>query len=252
MIKIRDCEIMDILPYTFKTPRWQALSKAFLKVRAMCYDTMSSVLFWGDIENADPALLDAMAAELSAPFYSMDMSIEQKRSITAAAFAYNSRIGTVSSIQGLLTAAFGGGKISEWYEYGGDPYYFKIDINGEQISPTLSDFKYFSEMIRKIKNVRSKLEGLNVKLNTTQSDIYAGAKVVGIKRTLPKVEAAEIPRESEVLSGVAIGAKVAGIKRTLPKVDAMQYNTYEDIKKYSNDEIKNKTYLELLYKQEEK
>lgn len=75
MIKIRDCEIMDILPYTFKTPRWQALSKAFLKVRAMCYDTMSSVLFWGDIENADPALLDAMAAELSAPFYSMDMSI---------------------------------------------------------------------------------------------------------------------------------------------------------------------------------
>lgn len=85
-----------------------------------------------------------------------------------------------------------------------------------------------------------------------QSDIYAGAKVVGIKRTLPKVEAAEIPRESEILSGVAIGAKVAGIKRTLPKVDAMQYNTYEDIKQYSNDEIKNKTYLELLYKQEEK
>lgn len=86
---------------------------------------------------------------------------------------------------------------------------------------------------------------------TAQSDIYTGAKVVGIKRTLPKVEAEEIPRESEVLSGVAIGVKVAGIKRTLPKVNAMQYNTYEDIKQYSNDEIKDKTYLELLYKQED-
>ncbi|MGN0108151.1 MAG: hypothetical protein ACI4A5_10715, partial [Hominilimicola sp.] len=61
MIKIRDCEILDLLPYTFKTPRRQALSRAFLKVRAKCYDTMSSVLFWGDIENANPALLDAMA-----------------------------------------------------------------------------------------------------------------------------------------------------------------------------------------------
>lgn len=252
MIKIRDCEILDLLPYTFKTPRCQALSKAFLKVRAICYDTMSSVLFWGDIENANPALLDAMAEELSAPFYSSDMSIEQKRSIIAATFAYNARIGTVSSIQGLLTAAFGGGQISEWYEYNGEPYYFKIDINGEQINPTLSDFKYFSEMISKIKNVRSKLEGLNIKFNVAYSDIYTGAKVAGIKRTLPKVEAAEIPRESEILSGVAIVAKVAGIKRTLPKVDAMQYNTYEDIKQYSNDEIKNKTYLELLYKQEEK
>lgn len=92
--------------------------------------------------------------------------------------------------------------------------------------------------------------GHTVKMSA-QSDIYAGAKVVGIKRTLPKVEVAEMPRESEVLSGVAIGAKVAGIKRTLPKAEAMQYNTYEDIKQYSNDEIKDKTYLELLYKQED-
>lgn len=84
-----------------------------------------------------------------------------------------------------------------------------------------------------------------------ETNIYTGVKVVGIKRTLPKVEAAEIPRESEVLSGVAIGIKVTGIKRTLPKAEAMQYNTYEDIKQYSNDEIKDKTYLELLYKQED-
>lgn len=251
MIKIRDCEMLDLLPYTFKTPRRQALSKALMKVRAKCYDTLSSVLFWADIENASPELLDAMAAELDAPFYSNDMPEEQKRSIITATFNYNSRIGTVSSVQKLLTATFGGGKISEWYEYGGDPYYFKIDINGEQINPTLSDYKYFTEMIRKIKNVRSKLENLNVKLNMVSSDIYTEAKVVGIKRTLPKVEAEEIPRESEALSGVAIGVKVAGIKRILPKAEAMQYNTYEDIKQYSNDEIKNKTYLELLYKQED-
>lgn len=107
MIKIRDCEILDILPYTFKTPRRQALSKALLKVRTQCYDTMSSVLFWGDIENADPALLDAMAAELDCAFYSSDMSVEQKRSVIAATFEYNSKIGTVSSITALLAAAFG-------------------------------------------------------------------------------------------------------------------------------------------------
>ncbi|NDO18831.1 DUF2313 domain-containing protein [Lachnospiraceae bacterium MD329] len=108
---------------------------------------------------------------------------------------------------------------------------------------------------RKLKQIKQSHKVFRLKCSastSTQSDIYTGAKVVGIKRTLPKVEAAEIPRESEVLSGVAIGVKVAGIKRTLPKVDAMQYNTYEDIKQYSNDEIKNKTYLELLYKQEEK
>ncbi len=244
--------LLSVFPEAMAKDKKQfALAQTTAEEIETLFNDNNFITLYARIDDLDEPLLDILAYDFKVDWYDNAYSIETKRQLFKDNITIHRKFGTVSSIQQLLKSIFGGGMIYEWYEYGGEPYCFKIDINGNKISPTLSDFKYFSEMIRKIKNVRSKLEGLNVKLNTTQSDIYAGAKVVGIKRTLPKVEAAEIPRESEILSGVTIGAKVAGIKRTLPKVDAMQYNTYEDIKQYSNDEIKNKTYLELLYKQED-
>lgn len=182
MIKIRDCEILDLLPYTFKTPRRQALSKALAKVRAKCYDTMAAVLFWGDIENASPVVLDAMAAELDAPFYSNDMPIERKRSIIAATFEYNSRIGTVSSITALLAAAFGGGKVSEWYEYDGKPYHFKAEITrNDDTSTNYNNYEYFLKTLEKVKNKRSKLEGIIINENL-KGNLYFGGVVARTKR----------------------------------------------------------------------
>lgn len=182
MISIRNCEILDLLPYTFKTPRRQALSKALMKVRAKCFDTMSAVLFWGDIENASPVVFDAMAAELDAPFYSGDMDNERKRAIIAAAFEYNSRIGTVSSINELLTAAFGGGSISEWYEYGGQPYYFKANISRtDDTSINYNNYSYFLKMLEKIKNKRAKLEDISIN-NNLKNDMYFGGAVVRTKK----------------------------------------------------------------------
>lgn len=159
MIHVKDVEILDILPHTFKTDEYTALSKAIAAMTALLYETMSSVLFWADIENASPELLDAMASELDAPFYSADMTIEQKRSVVAAAFEYNSRIGTVSSIEELLSAAFGNGVITEWFNYGGDPYYFKADIiSRPPLSITRAGYDLFINNLDAVKPKRAKLE----------------------------------------------------------------------------------------------
>lgn len=178
MIKIRDCEILDLLPYTFKTPRRQALSRALMKVRALCYDIMSSVLFWGDIENASPALLDAMAAELDCAFYSNDMPVEQKRSIIAATYEYNSRIGTVSSLTALLAAAFGNGSVEEWYEYGGEPYYFRLKVSSAaEYAISKTGYKLFESTLDKVKPKRAKLEA-TVFSREIKCDVGFGAAVI--------------------------------------------------------------------------
>lgn len=249
MIKIRDCEILDLLPYTFKTPRRQALSKALAKVRAKCYDTMSAVLFWGDIENASPVVLDALAAELDAPFYSDDMSVEQKRSIIAATFEYNSRIGTMSSITALLTAAFGGGKVSEWYEYGGRPYYFKVEITrSDGIHPDIDNYNYFLKMLEKVKNKRSKLEAVETNETLPKTTIYYGGVVTRIQDSL------SVPVDFAGNDNTPFGVENIGVfmydvehGRSYP---AQKYNTFEDIKNMAYEEINDKTYAELLYKED--
>lgn len=248
MIKIRDCEILDLLPYTFKTPRRRALSKALVKVRAKCYDTMSAVLFWGDIENASPVVLDAMAAELDAPFYSDDMPIEQKRSIIAATFEYNSRIGTMSSITALLTAAFGGGKVSEWYEYGGKPYYFKVEITYlEGIRTDIGNYEYFLKMLEKIKNKRSKLENITTSEKETKHIIVGG---IVTKET----ERITINADTTLTDGLPIYCAehigTAIVDKEYFKIAAQKYNNFNEIKDMTYQEMEDKRYVDLLYKED--
>lgn len=189
MIHIRDAEILDILPYTFKKPEYMAMSSAMSSLHKIIYDKMSSVLFWADIENAAPVLLDLMAAELDAPFYSSDMTVEQKRASIVAAYKYNRTIGTVSSVEGLLSAAFGTGKVSEWFEYGGEDFYFKLKIESEPpLLITKSGYELLKKRLEQVKPKRAKLEAV-VFTRSVKNNLYIGMKYVKTykKFTVPAV-----------------------------------------------------------------
>lgn len=183
MKKVNDVEILDLLPYTFKDPKDIALSKALKKATTYVYDVLSSnVILWADIDNAKEEFLDVMAVELDCPFYDVNMTIEQKRAIVKSSFAYNSRIGTVSSVKKALEATFGGGNVSEWFEYGGDPYYFKAEITrSDNIATSYNNFDYFIKVLEKVKNKRSKLEGITIN-ERLKGNLYFGGAVVRTKR----------------------------------------------------------------------
>ena len=170
MINVRDVTISDLLPYTMKTPKNIALSKAFGEMTRYLYDTLQSVVFWADIKTASDMLLNSMAAEIDCPFYENGMSIEQKRELIAVSDIYNSRTGTTSAVDKLIAAAFKNGNIQEWYEYGGNPYCFKINMDSELSKSEMNDFNYFFSMLRKIKNARSKLEVINISKDLPTSD----------------------------------------------------------------------------------
>jgi len=64
MIKVRDVTISDLLPYTMKTPKNIALSKAFGEMTRYLYDTLQSVVFWADINSASDMLLNSISSSL--------------------------------------------------------------------------------------------------------------------------------------------------------------------------------------------
>ena len=193
MKNINDVEILDLLPYTFKIPKYRALSRTLKVLKGVFYNMISAAVIWADVENAFPDVLDAMAAELDAPFYSTDMTVEQKRAIIAAAFEYNSKVGTFESVQKLLAAAFGTGNVSEWFDYGGEPYYFRIDVNN--IYPgtlTREGYQMFFKNIERVKPARAKIEDLHI-THSADGRQYSAAGVIKTykKFAVPLAEAAE-------------------------------------------------------------
>lgn len=174
MIKIKNASILDILPHTFLTDEGRATAAAIKRLTGELYTKFAALLFWGDIENASPIVLDALARELDCPFYSDDLSDDQKRSMIAATFEYNERIGTVSSITGLLAGAFGNGIVHEWNEYSGDPYHFRAEVfSAADMQITSGGYELLQSKIDDVKPKRAKLDGVTI-TRSLDNDIYAG------------------------------------------------------------------------------
>lgn len=162
MKDIRNSEIADILPHTVKTSAKRALSYALSCAFKNVYDSLLKVRIWQNLDNADTSLLDLIAAEVSCPFYQLAENDEEKCRLIKAAYGYNRKIGTVGAVQKLVEAAFGIGKVQEWYEYGGEEFFFKIMLGeGEKVF-TSEMYDLFALYIDKIKNKRAKLEALYI------------------------------------------------------------------------------------------
>ncbi len=192
MIKFTDAEITDILPYTFKTNRDRAISRGIKAITDWYYEVVSKFDFWVNIPNiTDNNLLDAMAAELDAPFYTTDMPIDQKCSVIEAAYQYNSHIGTVGAVQTILNAAFGGGEITEWFDYGGAPYHFRLNLPVELGRKYINKeiIENFYELLEKAKNKRSKLDEFTIEtIANFAFNITSVIADIKNKNTIPAVK----------------------------------------------------------------
>lgn len=208
MIDFKDAEILDILPFTFKKPREIAMSKTIKQITAIFYAMVCQFDFWVNIDNiTNETLLDAMAAELDCPFYATDMPIEQKREVIKATKEYNSHVGTVGAVQTILKAAFGGGEVSEWFEYDGLPYYFKVNISKDFARKYVSRemVEYFYKMLEKAKNKRSKLEELKTE-STSELNLAMAVEVATIHSngTIPPKAHSEITTEAAMAHCITV------------------------------------------------
>jgi len=172
MIKYTDAELISILPpYLKNSVDVQAISYAFRMAmsKAIQFSVMTSL--YANIDNLDEDLLDLMALELKTQYYDENMDIQTKREMIKNTLAWYKKAGTPAAVAELVAVAFGEGKVEEWFEYGGDPYMFRIVTNAT-LTPEMNAL--FNQMIKKVKNTRSHLESISI-IRTIRQTLYAGA-----------------------------------------------------------------------------
>lgn len=87
---------------------------------------------------------------------------QEKRELIKQAIELHKYKGTVWAVRRVLEILSLPGTISEWFEYGGKAYFFKVEI--ELINQGMDEnlFNNLVDLIHEYKNVRSKLEALIV------------------------------------------------------------------------------------------
>ena len=167
MINLQDSHITDILPEYFTgMPEVQALSYAISNALYNLIEYCKSTSVYSEIDIANSQVLDMLATELDAQYYDTELDITAKRQIVKKALIWHMSAGTPSAVEELITAVFGEGTIEEWFEYGDNPYFFKIKTNAKLTEDINTRF---SSKLKKVINTRSHISAKEIHRQANQT-----------------------------------------------------------------------------------
>lgn len=134
---------------------------------------------WSDLEHVKPQHYDYIAACLRSLYYRSDMPDDQKLAIIKNTMLTYRYAGSVKGIEELLGNLFSTAEFVPWYEYGGRPYHFKINVSG---NPDAETKRALEQILRKVKAARSVIDAVEIKERTIQTRCYVGIGVLSTKQ----------------------------------------------------------------------
>ena len=194
MINFYDGEIKDISPSNLmEDPAAQAFSYALREGTRLLNRYTQLCYVYCSIDTAPNDVVDLLAKELRTQYYSDALELDVKRGLVRNTLIWYMTAGTPAAVEELVGIVFGEGEVSEWFEYGGKPYWFKIKTNAI-LTEDMNTF--FSDMIRRVKNTRSHIEAIEIH-RTIEQTIYAGACCAPQYRPAAIIDGYSVEREAE-------------------------------------------------------
>ena len=158
MITVQDLKLTDIAAkstLTDKTTKWiyESIDYAIKQQKNIIISK-----FFLDIDKLSETEIDYLLWEYHVDYVGENASLESKRELVKIAVIAHFNKGTLGSVKAICKILFGNAKIKEWFEYGGNPGYFKISTLGELKDE--KDYLKVLDVVNEYKNERSWLEAL--------------------------------------------------------------------------------------------
>lgn len=188
MINLKDALITDGLPPIIAEETWaQAMAKAVRSEMRKILEYAKVARLYAAIDQEPENVIDLMAKDLQVQEYSQDYNLDLKRALVKIALQRWSKAGTKSAVQELCTKIFGDAVVIEWYEYEGDPFYFKVTCNS--VTTTEEDVVHFRRAVDSIKRLSAWLENVELIIN-----IPAHPNIMGFAQYMVKRDHFEIEK----------------------------------------------------------
>lgn len=160
-----DVDISRLVPQFLLTDHnGYALSKAIeLGLQIFCqviHDGTEVVL---NVDTMPEWRLDEMAWEMNC-LYDFDAGVQEKRGWIRNAVRNFAQFGTVASIESYLSSYFGYTTVEENWEYGGQPFHFRVSVNDNL---TEKQREWAANAVSSVKNVRSVLDDILLHISAT-------------------------------------------------------------------------------------
>lgn len=147
------------------TPLNDLSAKVFDKLFSRFQDLDTDALLVCLIDKVDESVLVHLADEshiMGHEGWLQARTADEKRALIKNSIKLHKYKGTKYALIKVLNSLNITGDIEEWFEYGGEPFHFKINICLQNYAYNESVFESLKKMIEEYKNVRSVLEEMSI------------------------------------------------------------------------------------------
>lgn len=209
--ELQSTSLLDILPENLLADAQiyaaaRALDDELQKVTVAIRDA----LILPRIDELSEEVIDILTWQWSVDFYDELKSLAEKRNAVKQSIAMHRIKGTRRAVELALHMVYTSGEVSEWFEYGGRPYYFRVRFI-EPDSIRTEDVDRVIRIINAVKNTRSWLESIGFTRHVPMG-LYHGTLVSTNKtyRLMPPR-----PHDAAIRSGTYHGVGVAVYKEVV-------------------------------------
>lgn len=180
MMTLENLRLLSLQPEFLQTdPVTAALCRALDPIFWQLAAQLRGLLLYTHVDELPGELLDELAWGWEIDWYNPEGTLEERRATVKSAFSVFRRRGTAYALRTAVEAGFGAARVEEWFDYGGEPYHFRIVV--EDPTVTTSRAVAFLSTVERVKNVRSVLDNIIIS-NTSPGPCWLGAASVMTKR----------------------------------------------------------------------
>lgn len=159
-------------------PKMAALAEAIAGLLAQRREEIERLAIYPHIDRLDEGLLDILAHDFKVDWWDSDYSLDEKRRTLQTSWQVHKTLGTKAAVETAIRAIYPATQVREWFDYGGDPYHFKLNINITNDDIDTQKQRRVMDRLDFYKNLRSHLDGIEYFMRSA-TKAYAGGGYVG-------------------------------------------------------------------------
>lgn len=179
-----------------------ALATSIADILSLRSAEIDRLVIYARIGSLPEDILDILALDFKVDWWDANYTLEEKRKTLRDSWSVHRTLGTKGAVEKALAAIYADTRVSEWFEYGGRPYCFKllIDTSYEDVDPV--KHRRVLDRLAFYKNLRSHLDGieyiaLQTDMPTTVGIVVSMHKqyMINLQWPVKRVQSIDLPQK---------------------------------------------------------
>lgn len=187
MQNIRNFDLLKLVPQSLQSDSQIIAACSALEGELQAVSVaVDQIMIISKLSSQPSAVIDNLAWQWSTDFYDDSLSLTTRISLVQNSLKWHKIKGTPAVVQEMVSSVLSNGVVTEWFDYDGEPYHFRVQT--DEIISSQAIYDQLAAVITATQNIRSWLDGVIVSRTWSGTAYFGGAICQGKTITIGPFE----------------------------------------------------------------